>query len=225
MSELQTNTAQLLFFSVKLSFHVSGGRAKDLQISHVAAAPLFVELNYLRNQSGIVKEKMEAQMALVREQASHLQIKLSVKQKKTITDGLQRKIEMLQTEKTKLQTNKTSLGKRFPLCLQSHYTVYSSLENNNVNCFTFPTAESCGRCQPGWILLKSSCYYFSKGEQSSRKNWHDSRADCVSQGGDLLVINNLEEQVGKNKLTKRFQRVRFFIKIIIYIENEPETNS
>lgn len=100
----------LSYSSVKLRFHVSGGKAKDLQVPHSASAPFFVELNYLRNQSDIIKDKMEAQMALVREQTIHLQIKLSVKQKKTITDGLQRKIEILQTEKTKLEINKTSLG-------------------------------------------------------------------------------------------------------------------
>ncbi|XP_026166447.1 perlucin-like protein [Mastacembelus armatus] len=91
-------------------------------------------------------------------------MKLQVKQKKTINDGLQRKIETLKTEKTHLQTNKTTLEK------------------------------SCGRCLPGWIFLKSSCYYFSHHVPNSGKNWLDSRADCISRGGDLLVINNVEEQ-------------------------------
>lgn len=26
-------------------------------------------------------------------------------------------------------------------------------------------------------------------------NWQDSRADCISRGANLTVINNLEEQV------------------------------
>uniref|UniRef100_A0A3Q3VZ08 C-type lectin domain-containing protein n=1 Tax=Mola mola TaxID=94237 RepID=A0A3Q3VZ08_MOLML len=56
---------------------------------------------------------------------------------------------------------------------------------------------SCGRCRPGWVFLKSSCYYFSSQvESNTKKNWLDSRADCVHQGGHLLVINNLEEQKG-----------------------------
>lgn len=50
---------------------------------------------------------------------------------------------------------------------------------------------------PGWIFQKRSCYYFSDEEVSSKKNWTDSRNYCMSKGGDLLVINNLEEQVGK----------------------------
>lgn len=120
-----------------LSFHASGGKAKDLQVPHSAATPLIVELNYLRNQSDIIKDKMEAQMALVRERTSHLQLKLNVKQKKTITDGLQRKIETLLTEKTKLQTNKTSLGTTDFHCSMTIYSISKKinqfLENNENN--------------------------------------------------------------------------------------------
>ncbi|XP_026212316.1 CD209 antigen-like [Anabas testudineus] len=154
--------AVLLIAAVVIGIYC--GKAKDFQISHSAATPVMVELNFLRNHSGIIKDKVKAQAALVRERANHLQLKMQVKQKKTITDGFQSKIETLKKEKIKLQSNKTSLE------------------------------ENCERCLPGWILLKSSCYYFSKQESTSRKNWQDSRADCVSHGGDLLIVNNLEEQ-------------------------------
>uniref|UniRef100_A0A3B5LPH9 C-type lectin domain-containing protein n=1 Tax=Xiphophorus couchianus TaxID=32473 RepID=A0A3B5LPH9_9TELE len=60
---------------------------------------------------------------------------------------------------------------------------------------TFGQEKNCGKCPSGWLLLKTSCYYFSNYEPESRKNWSDSRADCIRQGGDLLIINNLEEQV------------------------------
>uniref|UniRef100_A0A3B4H8Q8 C-type lectin domain-containing protein n=1 Tax=Pundamilia nyererei TaxID=303518 RepID=A0A3B4H8Q8_9CICH len=55
------------------------------------------------------------------------------------------------------------------------------------------TEETCGRCPTGWLLLKTSCYYFSHHEINSRKNWTESRQYCINQGGDLLVINNLED--------------------------------
>ncbi|KAJ0041607.1 hypothetical protein NL108_012602, partial [Boleophthalmus pectinirostris] len=55
--------------------------------------------------------------------------------------------------------------------------------------------NNCGRCPPAWLLFKNSCYYYSIPPPNSKKNWADSRADCISRGGDLLVINNLEEQV------------------------------
>lgn len=138
--------------------------AKDLQIPDLAASPLLVEVNFLRNHTEIIREQLEAQNILEKERANHIQLQLEVKQKKALTDSLQWKISILQTEKTNLQSNTSALEK------------------------------NCGRCPSGWLLMKTSCYYFSKFEPASRKNWSDSRADCIRQGGDLLVINNLEEQ-------------------------------
>lgn len=61
----------------------------------------------------------------------------------------------------------------------------------------FSPVESCNKCQPGWMLLKSACYYFSSQNKSdTKRNWDESRGNCVNQGGDLLVIDSLEEQVG-----------------------------
>uniref|UniRef100_A0A667XY69 C-type lectin domain-containing protein n=1 Tax=Myripristis murdjan TaxID=586833 RepID=A0A667XY69_9TELE len=64
------------------------------------------------------------------------------------------------------------------------------------------TGESCGRCQPRWTLLNSSCYFFSNKNTDSQKNWPESRADCISRGGDLLVIDDWDEQVGKTREEK-----------------------
>ncbi|KAK2826125.1 hypothetical protein Q5P01_020339 [Channa striata] len=139
-------------------------KATDLESLHSADAALMVELNYLHNHSEVTQAKLEAQRTLAAERKSHRQLMLQVKQMKTITDGLQGKIETLKTEKTYLQTNITSIE------------------------------ESCGRCLPGWVLLNSSCYYFSRNDINYKKNWLESRAYCTSQGGDLLVINNSEEQ-------------------------------
>ncbi|XP_044023024.1 C-type lectin domain family 4 member M-like isoform X2 [Siniperca chuatsi] len=155
--------AVLLIAAVVLGIYCAQG--DYVQVPNSAATPLIIEMNYLRNHSDIIRTKLEAQAAIAKERASHVQLKLQIKQQKTLTDSLQRQIETLHTEKTNLQSNKTTLE------------------------------ESCGRCLPRWILLKSSCYYFSSRHVSnSKKNWLDSRADCISQGADLLVINNLEEQ-------------------------------
>ncbi|XP_074516563.1 oxidized low-density lipoprotein receptor 1-like isoform X1 [Sebastes fasciatus] len=140
--------------------------AKGLQVPHSAATPLIIEMNFLHNNhSDIIRAKLEAQAEIARQRSSHQQLKLQMKQTITLTDSLQRQIETLYTEKTNLQSNKTTLE------------------------------ESCGRCRQGWRLLNSSCYYFSHHDvPDSKKNWPDSRANCISQGGDLLVINNSEEQ-------------------------------
>ncbi|XP_022606727.1 C-type lectin domain family 4 member G-like isoform X1 [Seriola dumerili] len=149
-------------------------KAKNLQISYSANGPLIAELNRLRNHSGIIRAKMEAHAALMKEHASHLYLKEQVQQKKTISDGLQLQIEALHTERTELKSNKTNLE------------------------------GSCSRCQPRWIFLQSSCYFFSNSVYETRKNWLDSRAHCISQGGELVVINNLAEQ---HLMSDNFRRV------------------
>ena len=67
-------------------------------------------MNYLRNHSDVIRAKLEAQMALTKERANHVQLKLQVKQEKAVTDSLQGRIETLHAEKDKLQYNKTTLG-------------------------------------------------------------------------------------------------------------------
>uniref|UniRef100_I3KWC6 C-type lectin domain-containing protein n=1 Tax=Oreochromis niloticus TaxID=8128 RepID=I3KWC6_ORENI len=159
--------------------YLSGVKAKDFQVSDSAVSPLLIEMNHLRNHSGIVKERLEAQAKLVKERANHVQLKLQVKQMKVENDLLQRQIETLNAAKSNLQTNKTLLDSKW--------------------LFSLGTEETCGRCPTGWLLLKTSCYYFSHHEINSRKNWTESRQYCINQGGDLLVINNLEEQVGQKQ--------------------------
>lgn len=115
----------------------------------------------------------EAQAALEREKVAHQQVKRKIKEKMVVTDALQRNIEMLEQEKHMLQANETALE------------------------------DNCARCQPGWHILGSRCYYFTNLESSGRKNWNDSRADCISRGSDLVVIDNLEEHIFLNENSVR----------------------
>ncbi|XP_068437158.1 CD209 antigen-like [Clinocottus analis] len=154
--------AVLLITAVVIGVYCSKG--ENLQVPHSAILPFIVEINHLRNNSGIIRAKLEAQAQLVTQRANHQQLKLQLKQMVTATDRLQGQMEILQTEKTNLQSDKTTVE------------------------------ESCGRCRQGWRLLKSSCYYFSHHVSDSKKNWPESRAHCISQGGDLLVIDNLVKQ-------------------------------
>ncbi|KAK2826131.1 hypothetical protein Q5P01_020345 [Channa striata] len=54
-------------------------------------------------------------------------------------------------------------------------------EKTNLQSNISALEGTCGRCLPGWSLYNSSCYFFS-------------RADCVSRGADLVVIDSPEEQ-------------------------------
>lgn len=92
-------------------FYASGAKGNYLQAPNSAATPLILEMNHLRNHSDIIRAKLEAQAALVRERSSHAKLKLQVKQTMTLTDNLQKQIEALNTEKKNLHSNKTALGK------------------------------------------------------------------------------------------------------------------
>ncbi|CAJ1073607.1 C-type lectin domain family 12 member B-like [Xyrichtys novacula] len=142
-------------------------KASSFQVPVSAASPLLAEFNFLRNQSGIIKDTVDTKVAIAKQQASHMDQKLQLKQHQISTDKLQSEVETLRTERDNLQSTKASFE------------------------------ENCGRCQPGWKFFRTSCYYVSTlDESNSKKNWLESRADCISKGGDLLVINNLQEQVG-----------------------------
>ncbi|XP_029900770.1 CD209 antigen-like [Myripristis murdjan] len=146
------------------------------QIPHEIATPLILELNHLRsNHSSLIKAKEDAHKALESELSSHMELKQQVERQSTVNDGLQLHIEELKAKKTYLLSNKSALG------------------------------ESCGRCQPRWTLLNSSCYFFSNKNTDSQKNWPESRADCISRGGDLLVIDDWDEQ---RLITDNYRDVR-----------------
>ncbi|XP_060948500.1 hepatic lectin-like [Limanda limanda] len=50
--------------------------------------------------------------------------------------------------------------------------------------------ETCPRCEDGWEPHGGKCYFFSWVTSS----WNKSRKQCTSMSGDLVVINNREEQ-------------------------------
>ncbi|XP_041810321.1 C-type lectin domain family 4 member G-like [Chelmon rostratus] len=156
----------LLIVAVALGINCAKVREVSLHVSHSTATQLITELDYLRgNHSKAVEAEEEAKNALDISRKKHAQLKVEIELQKATNDNYWRQIGVLQVEKTRLQSN------------------ISALEG------------TCGRCLPTWILHNSSCYFFSYIESTNvRKNWPDSRADCVGRGADLIVIDNQEEQ-------------------------------
>ncbi|XP_053302285.1 hepatic lectin isoform X2 [Pleuronectes platessa] len=52
------------------------------------------------------------------------------------------------------------------------------------------TEETCSSCEDGWEPHGGKCYFFS----SVTSTWDQSRTQCKSMRGDLVVINSREEQ-------------------------------
>ncbi|XP_057716442.1 CD209 antigen-like protein E isoform X2 [Corythoichthys intestinalis] len=134
--------------------------------SQPAAAHLIAELDHLfGNHSDAMEAMQEAVNMLNRETRSHKKLKVKVKEQKSANDVYQRQLERFRRERKILQFN------------------VSALEG------------SCGKCNKGWIFFNSSCYYFSYSNSSaSRKDWMDSRNDCINRGADLVVIDHQKEQ-------------------------------
>ncbi|XP_005917057.3 C-type lectin domain family 4 member M [Haplochromis burtoni] len=158
--------AVLLIVAVVLGINCAKVKEGSLHISNPAVTQLFSELDYLRsNHSDVIEAEEEAKKALESAINNHKEVKVKIEQLKTVNDGYQKQMQALQVEKANLKSN------------------ISVLEG------------SCGGCLPGWALFNSSCYFFSYTESSTvKKNWHESREDCVSRGSDLVVIDNQEEQ-------------------------------
>ncbi|KAF7670236.1 hypothetical protein LDENG_00043230 [Lucifuga dentata] len=156
--------AALLIVAIVIGINCAKVKENSLQ-AFSHASPLITELNNLRsNHSDVIQDEQEAQEALEREIKNHKDMKQQIEQKRSSNNGIFIQIDALRAVKTELQSNKTALD------------------------------GSCGKCQPGWILHNSSCYLFSFLETRTRKNWHDSRADCIHRGADLVVIDDPEEQ-------------------------------
>uniref|UniRef100_A0A8C5E7D9 CD209 antigen-like protein E n=1 Tax=Gouania willdenowi TaxID=441366 RepID=A0A8C5E7D9_GOUWI len=85
---------------------------------------------------------------------------------------------------------------------------------------------SCGKCPADWFFHNSSCYFFSIVKSASfQKNWHDSRADCISRGSDLTVIDSPEEQVDFCTSLKRPCNISKKEKKWVWINNVTEVES
>lgn len=93
-------------------------------------------MNHLRNHSGIIKDKLKAQAALVKERNNQVQLKLQVKQIKVQSEFLQRQIQTLTIEKSNLQSNKTVLGKLNLQLVFGHMKTYSMLWISTTYCKT-----------------------------------------------------------------------------------------
>uniref|UniRef100_A0A3Q4GFI1 C-type lectin domain-containing protein n=1 Tax=Neolamprologus brichardi TaxID=32507 RepID=A0A3Q4GFI1_NEOBR len=171
--------------TLAVSLTCLGAKVKEdsLHISNPAVTQLFSELDYLRgNHSDVIKAEEEAKKALESAINNHKEVKVKIEQLKTVNDGYEKQMGALRIEKTNLKSNISALGEKF----------LPEMTRNPL----FLSENSCDKCAPGWILFNSSCYFFSSTESSAvKRNWHESRVDCVSRGSDLVVIDNQQEQV------------------------------
>lgn len=155
----------MLISAVIIGINCSKVKQGSLHVDHPAAVKLLGELSNLRgNHSQVMIFAEEARTDLQSTIDNHAKLKEQIKEQKTLTSGYQTELKGLQAERENLQNNITSME------------------------------GSCGNCPVGWLSFNSSCYFFSVSSTTLKKNWHNSRSDCISRGSDLIVIDSPEKQ-------------------------------
>ncbi|KAG7237234.1 hypothetical protein INR49_032567 [Caranx melampygus] len=172
--------AALLTVAVAIGINCAKVKHGALHTPHLAATKLINELNYLRsNHSDVIEAEEEVKKALERAVKDHEGLKVQIQQLATMNDGFQRQLVTMRTEKRTLQSNISAL------------------------------AGTCGKCPSKWVHLNSSCYFFSSTETDAvKKNWPDSRADCIGRGADLVVIDSPEEQTYVSETIRTLKGLR-----------------
>ncbi|XP_068608183.1 C-type lectin domain family 4 member M-like [Brachionichthys hirsutus] len=127
---------------------------------------VIIEVEQLRiMHAHAIEAQKETEQTLKKEIKKRQQLEILLERNKTLSDVLQKQFETLQLEKATLQADTSDIY------------------------------HSCEKCLSEWFLLNTTCYFHGKAASSPLKNWHDSRADCIRRGGDLTVIDSLEEQI------------------------------
>lgn len=90
----------------------SGAKDSYPPVPPSAIAPLLAEMNFYRNNSHIIKARLEAEKTAAKQHANGAQVRLEVKQQKASTDNIVKQIGVLQTKKRYLQSNTSVLSKK-----------------------------------------------------------------------------------------------------------------
>lgn len=61
---------------------------------------------------------------------------------------------------------------------------------SNIWNFCSNQTLQCAHCMQNWVKHSSRCYLLS----TDKKTWLNARAECISQGGDLAIVFNRQDQ-------------------------------
>lgn len=79
----------------------------------------------------------------------------------------------------------------------------------------FAIGDGCKYCPEGWLFLNSYCYFYPFSARFGLKTWQQAREFCQMYGGDLLVIDSKDKEVGKYHFSCRMKNV--FQNYLVYI--------
>ncbi|KAM9385490.1 uncharacterized protein KZ484_007003 isoform 2-T2 [Pholidichthys leucotaenia] len=98
--------------------------------------------------------------------------------------------EQCQETSVELESQTDTPSTTYNLGLKTLDTTYSSLEENPDGTKRPNETENETSCPKGWLKVGCSCYY----EFSESQSLEESKAECLSRGGNLLVVNSRDKQ-------------------------------
>ncbi|KAG2465350.1 C-type lectin domain family 10 member A-like [Polypterus senegalus] len=110
---------------------------------------------------------------------------------------LRLKYSALEGNNTALQSQNMNLTQSFSdlqmrySALQGNHTALNTSLNKYCSLQDVSKPErQCVFCPESWVPFNTKCYYFA----SDKKTWADSRDNCTSMGGHLVIIESQKEQ-------------------------------
>ncbi|XP_026185888.1 C-type lectin domain family 4 member M-like isoform X2 [Mastacembelus armatus] len=152
------------------------------------------------------RQQLEARLSNLTESYSSLTterdaLKASFNNVKNERDQLQISYDSLWKDKEQLQTRYNTLTKEKEQLQTKHSSLAADRQNLQEKVDKMTIKIRGMHCQTDWRKLDTSCYFLS----TTKKNWTESRKDCIARGGDLVVIDSWDEQVFLNGLLQTHQ--------------------
>ncbi|XP_062393895.1 C-type lectin domain family 4 member M-like [Sardina pilchardus] len=108
------------------------------------------------------------------------------------------------SEERALQAQQHAALERETLRLRRTLTQLAHLPAVQRHCPPTPLGTQervCTPCLRGWRLFSTHCYFFS----TELRSWSSSRMHCLQQGGDLVLIDSVEEQEYLHRQTPQYR--------------------
>lgn len=184
------------------SFSYKDSHLKDTQLT-------FEDMKHIKSELNNLEESYKAAFESTNNYKQHLNTELQDPTRikwelehqtkrnhnyKACFDKLAKDIAELKDRLSKIGTRRWS----FP---SAH--AFSSVcdgSSRSLSLFPVTTELECRVCLPGWIWFDSMCYFFPFETFTGYKSWPLARQFCQLYGGDLVVINSTDKEVGEPHL-------------------------
>ncbi|XP_064175897.1 CD209 antigen-like [Anguilla rostrata] len=155
------------------------------------------DLEKLRTSCNTMKVQQQENYSMLERELEELRTSCNTMNKEKVHQQknysmLERALEELRSscstmneEKVQQQRKYNAVFKKLPFLEQ-----YCPSSSQKSAACSSCTGRVCEPCPQGWEQFSSKCYYFS----NEKKNWFDSRSDCIKRGADLVIIESEDEQ-------------------------------